>query len=255
MNEESIMRKASRLCPLLITAVLLAFCVATVFACAASTEKDGNSGLLAPCDGRILEQEVTNARDLGGQMGANGQAAACAKVFRGGELTRLTDVGCQEFENLAIKTVVDLRQRHVQTSDPPPTCVSERAGMVSAAMAKLLPDTPEHYLALFGETDAIRLLFETLGANDNYPVYFHCVIGRDRASFAAALVLSAIGVERSAIVDEFELSANAGVAVKTECIEAVLDEIEGRGGIETFLMSAGVDQTDLEALRAVMLPN
>ena len=66
----------------------------------------------------------------------------------------------------------------------------------------------------------------------------------------AALVLLALGAERQTVIDEFRLSAEAGVPVKPECIEAVLDAIDGRGGIEAYLTSIGVSAQQLEVLRA-----
>ena len=46
------------------------------------------------------------------------------------------------------------------------------------------------------------------------------------------------------------LSAQAGVAVKQACIEAVVDEVSKRGGIEAYLKSAGVTAAQLGVLRS-----
>jgi len=138
----------------------------------------------------------------------------------------------------------------VQQSDPAAACVTSQASHVDAALPKLLPDTPANYLALLQEKAAVAKVFAALGSAGSYPVYFHCVIGRDRASFVAALILLALGAERQAVITEFELSNAAGVAVKTPCIEALLDEINKLGGIETYLTSAGVTAAQLATLRA-----
>jgi protein-tyrosine phosphatase len=203
------------------------------------------------CGGQVFKDEVTNARDLGGHPLATGGKVACGKILRGGELGSLTSTGCDELAKLGIKTVVDLRQESVQISQPPASCVSQQAKLVNAAMPKLLPDTPENYLALMNEKTAIAALFRALGETASYPVYFHCVIGRDRASFMTALVLLALGADRQTVVSEFQLSEQAGVMVKPECINTVLDEIENQGGIEAYLTSVGVTSAQLSVLQQV----
>jgi len=136
-----------------------------------------------------------------------------------------------------------------QQSSPPASCVQQQVTLVDAAMPKLLPDTPENYLALLDQKQAVANVFGVLGDAGSYPVYFHCVIGRDRASFVAALILMALGANDETVMDEFELSAKADVAVKPECIQAVLDEVQGQGGIVAYLHSAAVTDGQLDVLR------
>jgi len=202
------------------------------------------------CERRILVADVTNARDLGGHPLAGGQRVACRQIMRGGDLGGLSQTGCAELSQLGIKTVVDLRQQAVQQSEPAAACVAGQATTVDAALPKLLPDTPANYLALLKEKNAVAALFSTLGDAARYPVYVHCVIGRDRASFASALVLLALSASRQTVIDEFKLSADAGVAVQQPCIEALLDELDKLGGVESYLTSAGVTAGQLGVLRA-----
>jgi protein tyrosine/serine phosphatase len=210
----------------------------------------GDGGQGVPCRQQVLSGEVTNARGLDGVLLADGYKVACGTLFRGGDLSALGSAGCAEFATLGIKTVIDLRQASVQQTQPPAACVSSQAKLVSAAMPKLLPDTPQNYLALLQEKAAVAAVFATLADTGAYPVYTHCVIGRDRASFVAALVLLALGADRQAVVDEFVLSEGAGVPVQVPCIEAVLDEIDKQGGIQAYLTSVGVTEAQLSALRA-----
>jgi protein-tyrosine phosphatase len=200
------------------------------------------------CLRRILETQVTNARDLGGWPVAEG-IVSCGRIFRGGALTQLAGEGCEKLSALGVNTIVDLREQIVQDTAPPPACVSETAKHVSAPLPKLLPDTPENYLALLNEAEAIRQLFSMLSTAASYPVYVHCEIGRDRASFASALILLAVGASDETVMEEFLLSGKAGVTVKGECMSAVLGEITARGGIEAYLLSVGVDSDGLERLR------
>jgi len=210
------------------------------------------AGEVSVCPRRILESQVTNARDLGGHQLSGKKVTACRSLFRGGDLSGLDAAGCSQLAALGIKTVVDLREPAVQQSQPPPACVTAQATRALAPMPKLLPDTPENYFALFKETAAVAKVFSVLGEAGSYPVYVHCIIGRDRASFVSALVLLALGASRGTVLSEFALSADAGVAVKTECMEAVLDEVDRRGGIEAYLGTAGVSAAQLGVLRGRM---
>ena len=217
----------------------------------ATEDVGGGGGAEAPsCERRVLQDDITNARDLGGQPLSGGRFVACRRILRGGTLASLSLASCPEFASLGIKTVIDLREPSPQQALPAPSCVQQEATVIDAAMPKLLPDTPDNYLALFDEAATIATIFDALGRAESYPVYIHCVIGRDRASLVAALVLLALGAERQTVIDEFRLSAEAGVPVKPECIEAVLDAIDGRGGIEAYLTSIGVSAQQLEVLRA-----
>jgi protein tyrosine phosphatase (PTP) superfamily phosphohydrolase (DUF442 family) len=211
-------------------------------------------GEASACPRRILQSQVTNARDIGGHPLSAGKTAACRSFFRGGDLSGLDAAGCAELAALGIKTVVDLREPDVQQSQPPPACVTAQATRVLAPMPKLLPDTPENYLALFKETAAVAKVFSVLGDAGSYPVYAHCIIGRDRASFVSALMLLALGASRDTLLAEFKLSEEAGVVVKPECMQAVLDEVDKRGGIEAYLTTAGVSSAQLGVLRNRMSP-
>ena len=240
---------------------LLLILALTLFGCAGdeggsdASYQDGQDGGIQPpqCERRVFEDEVTNARELGSQPLFSGGYVDCGKIMRGGHLGGLSADGCQEFSDLEIRTVIDLRMESTQQQEPPPACVTDRATLVNAAMPKLLPDTEDNYLALMSETDAVAAVFEALGDAGAYPVYIHCVIGRDRASFVTALVLLALGASDQQVIDEFELSEDAGIAIKTDCIQAILDEVDNRGGIETYLTSTGVTTSQLETLRSEVI--
>jgi len=215
---------------------------------------DNESGKQQPdCVRAVLTDDVTNARDIGSWPLADDKYVTCRRVMRGGTLVSLSEAGCAEFGELGIRSIVDMREASSQASSPPPACITNQATQVLAPLPKILPDTPENYLALMDQGETVRTIFDTLGKAESYPVYMHCEIGRDRTNFIVALILLALGADKETVVEEFELSEDAGVAVKPECIEAVVDEVERRGGINTVLQAFGVSESAIEVLRTQLI--
>jgi protein tyrosine phosphatase (PTP) superfamily phosphohydrolase (DUF442 family) len=212
---------------------------------------DGQDGGIQPpqCERRVMEDEVTNAREIGGYALTGGGFVDCGKIMRGGHLGNLSVDGCGEFSGLGIKTVIDLRMESERTQSPEAACVTDQATVINATLPKLDPSA-DNYVALLDETGTVAALFEALGSSGSYPVYIHCVIGRDRASTMTALVLMALGAPDQTVVDEFDLNNDADVSVDTDYIQAVIDEIMNRGGIEAYLTFVGVTTAQLEVLRS-----
>lgn len=213
----------------------------------------GDAHVAAPT--RWLDLEgVVNARDVGGYPAGAADTLRWRVLFRGGDLSGLTQQGCDEFVALGVSTVIDLRMESAQSSSPPAPCVRQNAEVVSVAMPKLLPANEENYLALMGAAEGVLpTMFHALSEADAAPVYIHCVIGRDRASFAVALVMAAVGADRQVILEDFRLSNDVGIGVDDAHLEAVLDEIDNNGGILSYLDSLGVTTAHLDAVKAWVL--
>jgi hypothetical protein len=199
---------------------------------------------------RILLNEVLNARDLGGTSLGDGQTVACDQLYRGAAIGDLSAEGCAEFAGLGIRTIVDLRTPSERASKPPAVCVSQQARIVLAPMPIPYNVSPTDYIADLDATGSVLTAFGAFGDAAAYPTYFHCTYGRDRSGVLAAVVLLALGATRDAVMAEYELSVAGGVGAYPDSLQAVLDEIERRGGVEAYLASAGVSGHQLAALRA-----
>ncbi len=200
---------------------------------------------------RWLDWEgVVNARDVGGYAISTGETIRWGVLFRGGDLTNLTQAGCDAMELDRVVTVIDLREDATRQNSPAPECVSVNAAIQPVPMPKLLPASEQNYLALMEQAEpVVSGMFNALAAAGAAPVYIHCVIGRDRASYAIALVMLALGADRQAVLEDFRLSNDVGIGVTDSHLEAVLDEIDSRGGIETYLTGLGVTQQEINAVR------
>jgi len=169
-----------------------------------------------------------NFRDLGGYATDDGRRVAWGRLYRSGHLGRLTAPDVAAIERLGIRLVCDLR------------ATSERADMTSRLPATNAPDVlelPVDYPALepglvrrrlLGRHFAPGALAETvlaayrayvtdfaepfsrllaaLAEPGHAPALVHCNGGKDRTGFAVAIVLLALGVPRTTIVEDYLLT-------------------------------------------------
>ena len=198
-------------------------------------DADGNSsavGSFVSGDGPriILARErvdvsgVKNVRDLGGYAAAGGKTVKYGMLYRGGmflypngttnQTHRLTDYGRMVIGRWGLKTEIDLRDDTDyggQTEAAFENCAYLRVtyrGYTSIFPADTATDT-----VFFDERspEAFRQIFSLLADKQNYPVYFHCLIGQDRTGTLAYLILGLLGVDFEDITKDYELSAFSAV--------------------------------------------
>jgi protein-tyrosine phosphatase len=165
-----------------------------------------------------------NFRDLGGYRTLDGRRVKWGKLYRSGSMARLTLADSDRLSKLAIKTVCDLRTVQERTAEPNKWCEaakirywarehSDNFGELRKVMVSGL-STPEMARAAmiagyrhlpFEQAPAHQVLFNRLAAGE-VPLVFNCAAGKDRAGTAAALILSALGVPRETVVDDYVLT-------------------------------------------------
>ncbi len=163
-------------------------------------------------------------RDLGGYLASEGRTIAWRRIFRSGELRRMTQEDLIRFaEELKIAAVVDLR--------------NAREGLEQQQEIKLLKDAGVKYFYVpfntggdrnkerelyqnfsnMGEIYLDRISAPELGLRiiealdiiadpANYPLVFHCVAGKDRSGLLAAILLSTLGVTDRDIIEDYTLT-------------------------------------------------
>ena len=196
----------------------------------------------------VLDGEVRNARDLGGTRLSGGATVDYGVLARGPTLSRLSEAGCDELAQLGVRSVIDLREESERNATPASECVEQQARIVLAPLPIPYNVSPTDYLVDLDTDDSIATAFHLLGDPEAYPIYFHCTYGRDRTGVLAALILRALGASQDAIMREYELSRNS-VGATPPSLQAVLHEIERRGGIQAHLASIGISDAELEVLR------
>lgn len=172
-----------------------------------------------PFDGAV------NFRDLGGHDVGSGRRTRLRRLYRSDSLSDLTEGDLRRLESMRLHALIDFRLPHERQSHPnrlPGTEIRiiesgfwpNGAGEIQAAVragtieaAGIVQATTEFYRRFAVDHNAeFRLLLETIEEAAGRPVLFHCVSGKDRTGFGAAVVLMALGATEAVILDEFMLS-------------------------------------------------
>jgi protein-tyrosine phosphatase len=171
-------------------------------------------------------QGGTNFRDLGGYRTADGGRVRWGLVFRSGALHRLTPADLAALGRLGLRVVYDLRGDEERDRAPSvlpdevrcePLPIGGTAAktkeLTDLVLAGKLADVPPDFLVRIYDAmaeaaaPAFGRLLTRLTDPDGLPALFHCTAGKDRTGVSAALLLSVLGVDEAAILDDYELSA------------------------------------------------
>ncbi|WNJ18462.1 tyrosine-protein phosphatase [Pontibacter sp. G13] len=239
-----------------------------------------------------------NFRDMGGIKTIDGYTVKFNKLFRSGSLADLSEDDKALLNTINFSTFFDFRRHEEIEAEPDPweemgvNYLHVPIGDTSLSRDKLIEliqqDTfqPEQVL-IKGNRDFPKITqpqftqyFETLLKPDSYPMLYHCTAGKDRTGLASVLVLSAIGVDRETVVQDYLLSNhhilpfaeeqlqkaamifgdNAHklgplMEVRAEYIQQALNVIDNEfGGMDNYLETAlGVGPTEREQLKGLLL--
>jgi protein-tyrosine phosphatase len=170
-----------------------------------------------------------NSRDLGGLVGAGGRRVRAGRLIRTAALGRLADDDLPILGKLGVACVVDLRDDSEIAVAPPDRLVGRprvihmpihdpRHPVFTYVSAVLLghdltayealahEGTPAAMAAIYrwfvsstsartGFAEVVRLAAQPA----NLPLLFHCSAGKDRTGWLSVILLTALGVDESAI--------------------------------------------------------
>ena len=251
----------------------------------------GANGGIGPGHARSPSlQGASNFRDLGGYPALDGRRVRRGRVFRSDHLAGLTPDDAAHLRSLALTHSIDFRGVAERAALPyqipgvenlalsiEPTVVQRLRARVAAGQTPTTEDTVELMCETYrgfvhdhGHTFArfLRHLLEHAT-----PVVFHCTAGKDRTGFAAAVLLSILGVDRAAIMQDYLLTnqlyrrvpALEGSGpkhimevvwqVRPEFLQAAFDVIDCEyGGLPAYLSgAAGMQVNELQQLRQDLL--
>ncbi len=174
---------------------------------------------------RVLPLEGgRNFRDLGGYRAADGRQIKWGILFRSGSLIGLTRADWEHLMARGVQALCDFRSTRERENEPVPlgdypnlsyfsrdyhtsfadlrSLMRQGLGTGVAAREAMIAGFRE---LPFDQAASYRQLFSYLKAGRT-PLVFNCSAGKDRAGTAAALVLSALGVPRDIVVEDFALT-------------------------------------------------
>ena len=186
-------------------------------------EETGRGRLL-----RTVELEgVDNVRDLGGIPVAGGRTVKRGLFFRGGALVRATERDAEElFGHLGIACIIDVRCGWERAEKPDieapgvenlhiPFYDLEKVGIEyteSVAGTKTIGRDvacePGHFYRSLANLLTVNQMRKGLEAAfshaaEGHPVYLHCSGGKDRVGILSLLVLTVLGADEDAILEDY----------------------------------------------------
>jgi protein-tyrosine phosphatase len=234
----------------------------------------------------------SNFRDVGGHRTGDGRLVKRGAVFRSAHLGNLTDADRKAIGNLGVRTIVDLRGVN-EAAETPHRVHGTGASIVGAHIEPGIGEkirnaveqgtaTPELMAQFLTEhyrdyprrcTPGFRKLFNVLSDGNLRPVVFHCTAGKDRTGFAAALLLTLLGVHWDDVMEDYlrtnrlwtghigrypELDAETRAAIveaRTHYLDAAFAVLRSEfGDPESFAEKAlGLDATARRRLQGDLL--
>jgi protein-tyrosine phosphatase len=167
-----------------------------------------------------------NFRDYGGYLNQSGKRVRWGHFFRSGQLSSLTQQDITYFESLNIDTVFDFRREEEAQKDvslfpetrptilglaiDPGSILSffsnqEEGGVSAKDMEGFMCDINSEFA--IDHAPVYKKMFEKLLSGDSQGSLIHCSAGKDRTGFAAAVILSALGVSRDVVMHDYLLTA------------------------------------------------
>lgn len=168
-----------------------------------------------------------NGRDMGGYYAGHGMWTKTGVVYRGANLHKISKYGTQHLKDLGINEVIDLRSYHHQggadpnedhPNQPNPLGVKYVEAVVNtrADKQKIAPfkracggeiyKYATSFLRWKHARQAYHQVFMELLNHKSGAIYFHCINGDDRTGIMAALYLSALGVSKWHIYNDFMIT-------------------------------------------------
>jgi len=237
-----------------------------------------------------LLQGASNFRDLGGHAGLDGRRVRTGRVYRSDHLAGLSPDDLLKVQGLGLTHRIDFRgagECQALPSELPgvttltlmiePTVVHKVNALLHSGHEPTEAETVElmcqtyRLFALAGAPVYARFFRHLL--DHTTPLVFHCTAGKDRTGFAAALLLSALGVSRNDVVNDYLLTNQFYVrsplveapgpahvvdvlwSVRPAFLEAAFKAIDDEhGGLDRYLAGPlGLGAAELQRLRDSLL--
>lgn len=204
---------------------------------------------------------VRNIRDIGGYVTTDGKTIKQGLIYRSANFDSITEEGrIALIDVLGLKTDLDLRGASGDVATAP---------LGSAVQHIQVPI--KWYASVFAEDEAklVGDVFKIFANKENYPIGYHCAIGRDRTGTVSVLLLGLLGVDKETAMREYLMSLHSTAGGYTPSVHdnlyanmaAFIDGLASYGKegasfqkqVEGYLLKAGVTKDEIKAIRQIML--
>lgn len=210
-----------------------------------------------------------NFRDLGGYTNSHGQQVRWGRLYRSDRLSNLSDEDLKFIQRLNLQSIIDLRSQGERSAAPSRlpdghtiethiVPVFEDGAFVDAlwravasgeVLGKDLHDIMVEANRNFitRHSNAFKNFMQIVSQPVQTPLMFHCMAGKDRTGFGAALILSILDVPMDDILKDY-LETNTHLAANAEVkYQDLKDRIGSSASYEDLQPILGVHEDYLNA--------
>ncbi|MBQ3019478.1 MAG: tyrosine-protein phosphatase [Clostridia bacterium] len=225
---------------------------------------------------RTIELEgVSNTRDIGGYYTIDGKKRIRqGMVYRGARLEAITAAGIEKALNVyGIKTDLDLRGE--ASSSPLGTSVNfinvsgpyytNGTNSGTAGIDCLEDSSKGPWQGTY--RDALIKEIQTFANPDNYPIYVHCSVGRDRTGTIVGLINALCGVGELDLCMDYEASyfSERGCTTgllpveRLRMFNTIFSYVEKyekatlAENVEAFMLDIGITAEEIASIRSILL--
>lgn len=204
---------------------------------------------------------VSNTRDAGGCLTEDGKSRIKqGMIYRGGELEDITEEGKEQFlYTYGIQTDLDLRGNNGSSPVSSDVNYIGVSGPWYTYADGILADKYK---------EALKTEIKTYANADNYPIYVHCSLGRDRTGTIMFLINALCGVGKVDLYRDYELSffsvkGCADESRPTYLVEAGIGALYNymsrysdgtlAENTEKFMLDLGITSEEIASIRSILL--
>ncbi|MGW0912182.1 tyrosine-protein phosphatase [Streptomyces sp. NPDC002784] len=199
-------------------------------------------GSLHLADRLIKLDGTVNFRDAGGYRTKDGHWVKMGEIYRSDALNHLTDGDLAKLARLGVRAVFDLRMQSERAADPdrvPTGATYTVADVIGDSGAfTTMPTTEAEAVRMMVEGEKVMVsgdsaraaysaVYAGVADQDRHGVLYHCTAGKDRTGWSSAALLTALGVPRETVMDDY-LASNTYRAAANEAALASLPPAQAK---------------------------
>lgn len=219
---------------------------------------------------------VSNSRDIGGYTTIDGKRIKQGMIYRSAKLDDITELGKYTLVNiLGVKTDLDLRGDRTSDGNGGYYSNPKNATHPVAELEHITVAAPWYSTGENGvwydefNKDEFAKAIKVFADINNYPIIFHCSLGRDRTGTLALVLGGLLGLDENTLIMEYELSVFSywGAYGSTKYnnglrnsilntylyIENNYDGDSFSEKVEDFLLDIGVTSDEIASIKDIML--